>query len=75
MPAGWDIAASKIVGKEKCGLIVSYGDIDGLREAILKLKNDPDLRQKLGKNGRHAYDMKYGWEIMKQKLLNAYKLL
>lgn len=70
-----EAAASRIVSTENCGLIVPYGDVGAIREAILKLKNDPDLRMKLGANGRNAYEKKYGWEIMKQKILNAYNAL
>jgi glycosyltransferase involved in cell wall biosynthesis len=70
-----EIAASKIVQTEKCGLIVPYGNVDSIREAILRLKNNPDLRKELGENGRRAYEKKYSWNIMKEKLLNAYKAL
>jgi glycosyltransferase involved in cell wall biosynthesis len=62
-----------IVRKENCGLVVPYGDVRAIREAIVKLKNDPDLRQKLGANGRRAYEGKYDWRIMEQRLLTIYQ--
>ena len=67
------IAASEIVLEEKCGLIVPYGDINAIREAITKIKNYPDLRIKLGENGRKAYEEKYSWKIMERRLIDTYK--
>ena len=67
--------ASKIVAEEKCGLVVPYGDVEAIREAVVRLKNDTDLRQTLGNNGRRAYETHYSWEIMKGRLINAYEEL
>jgi glycosyltransferase involved in cell wall biosynthesis len=66
---------ANIVRKENCGLVVPYGDIDAIKEAILKLKNDPELRQGLGQNGRRAYENRYSWRIMEQHLLKSYRTL
>lgn len=63
---------ANIVRKEDCGLVVPYGDIDAIREAILRLKNDHNLRKALGENGRKAYDERYSWAIMESRLINAY---
>ena len=64
-----------IVRKENCGLVVPYGDVDAIREAVLKLRDDLPLYKRLGKNGRKAYEEKYSWRIMEQRLLDAYKQL
>lgn len=66
---------ANIVRKENCGLVVPYGDVDAIKEAIIKLKNDPDLRQRLGKNGRRAYKERYSWDIMEKRLIDAYKAI
>ena len=66
---------AEIVRKENCGLVVPYGDADAIREAIVKLKNNPQLRQTLGQNGRRAYESRYGWPIMEQRLLDSYQQL
>lgn len=63
---------AKIVQKEKCGIIISYGDVEALQKSILSLKNNPEFRFELGKNGREAYEERYSWEIMEKKLMNAY---
>ncbi|MCC6004034.1 MAG: glycosyltransferase family 4 protein [Thermofilum sp.] len=67
--------AASIVLKEKCGLVVSYGDYKDLRNAIMKLKADPLLKEELGKNGRRAYEQKYSWKLMEAKLLRIYNSL
>ena len=65
-------AASNIVAEEKCGLIVPYGDTNAIKEAILRLKNNPELCRELGENGRKAYENRYSWDIMRSRLINIY---
>ena len=62
-----------IVRKENCGLVVPYGDAKAIEAALLSLKNHPDLRQRLGQNGRRAYEQKYSWRIMERRLVDAYE--
>jgi glycosyltransferase involved in cell wall biosynthesis len=64
-----------IVRNNKCGLVVPYGDVGAMKDAILKLMNNPRLREELGKNGRKAYEEKYSWTIMENRLVAAYKNL
>jgi glycosyltransferase involved in cell wall biosynthesis len=66
-------AMAEIVREEKCGLVVPYGDVDAIKHAILKLKNDPALCRHLGENGRRAYETKYNWKIMEERLLEVYR--
>jgi glycosyltransferase involved in cell wall biosynthesis len=68
-------AMAKIFENERCGLIVPYEDTDKLRDAILTLKNDENLRKELGRNGRTAYETRYNWRIMEDRLLSSYKTL
>jgi len=64
-----------IVREENCGLIVPYGDVTAIKEAVLKLRNDPQLCKTLGQNGRRAYESRYSWRIMEQRLLDSYQQL
>lgn len=66
---------AKIVKSEKCGIVVPFGNIEALKEAIVSLKDDPRLRHNLGNNGRSAYALKYSWTIMKTKLIGIYREL
>lgn len=63
---------TNIVKKEKCGVIVTYGDIDEIKKAIIMLKSNPSLSINYGNMGKLAFDTKYNWSIMKQKLLDLY---
>jgi len=58
--------------KNKCGVVVDGHNVEKIKEAILKLKNDRDLCKRLGMNGRIAYEQKYSWNLMRQRLLNLY---
>lgn len=65
----------RIVQGENCGIVMENLTTSALRSAILKLKNDAHLRVTLGKNGRAAYEERYGWSIMEQRLIEAHKRL
>lgn len=65
---------AEIVRKEKCGIVIKYGNIHEIKEAITQLKSQK-LREMLGDNGRDAYEHKYGWEIMRVRLINQYEYL
>jgi glycosyltransferase involved in cell wall biosynthesis len=61
------------VEKENCGLTVNGNSIDEIREAIIKLRDNPDLCMQLGANGRRVYEQKYNWGYMEQRLLTLYR--
>ena len=63
------------VREECCGIVVPFGDKDALENAVLTLKNNPELRKELGENGRRAYETKYNWKIMEKRLLDLYASL
>jgi glycosyltransferase involved in cell wall biosynthesis len=64
---------SRIVHKYKCGIAVPYGDLRALKHAILKLKNDVTLREKLGKNGKVAFKENFAWDLIKKRFINCYQ--
>ena len=66
--------AIKVI-RSKCGFAVDANDVGEVRDTILKLKNDQKLCKMLGVNGRKAYEQKYGWSVMKQRLLDLYSKL
>ncbi|MCI5145678.1 MAG: glycosyltransferase, partial [Candidatus Electrothrix sp. AR3] len=45
---------------------------DSFAEQILKLAEDPELRKRLGANGRLLYEKKYNFSAFQQRLENAY---
>jgi glycosyltransferase involved in cell wall biosynthesis len=64
-----------IVREEDCGIVIGEISPDEIRKAILTLKNDDGLRERLGKNGRRAYDQKYSWSIMEKRLTELHSRL
>lgn len=70
-----DTAMADVVEKENCGLVVDCNNIEEIREAIEKLKGNPELCRELGANGRRAYEQRYSWETMRQRLLTLYREL
>ena len=64
---------TKIVKDENCGIIVNYGNIKEIKQAILTLKENPLLCRTFGENGRRAHEQKYSWAIMEKRLVHAYK--
>ena len=61
-----------IVKKENCGMVIPYGDENALKNSISLLKDNPSLKKRLGDNGRIAYEKKYKWSIMENRLVNIY---
>ena len=55
-----------------CGITVDYDDINQIKSAISYLKDDTELRKKLGDNGRKAFEKKYNWTNMEEKLYKIY---
>ena len=56
-----------------CGIIVDFSDINQIKEAIVLLRDNPDLRRKLGQNGRKAFLQKYNWTRMELELYKIYE--
>lgn len=63
----------KTILESQCGLVVEYGNVDELEAAFQMLVRDNDLRARLGKNARQAYETRYGWQIMTERLLHLYE--
>ena len=61
--------------EENCGLVVDANNVEEIKEAILKLRDNPKLCAELGANARRAYEERYSWEIMEQRLLALYREL
>jgi len=68
-----DTAMAHIVEHENCGLVVDCNSVAEIRKAIASLKQDPELSQQLGANGRRAYEQKYSWKIMEERLIALYQ--
>ncbi len=63
-----------LVERERCGLAAPY-TIDGFREAVARLRDDPVLAEQLGRNGLAAAKREYNWVAEQHKLLSLYEEL
>ena len=68
-------STTKKVTGENCGLAVNSGDVQEIKQAIIKLRDNPQLCRELGANARQAYGQRYGWDIMSQRLVELYNQL
>ena len=64
--------AAKLTEKYRCGITVEYNE-KSIREAIIKLRDNPQLRDELGKNAFKAAKEIFNWENEKKRLLKVYE--
>ena len=67
-----DTNIDSIVERHHNGLVVEYGNVQELENA-LSLLTDSAQRELMGGNSRRAYDDEYGWGKMKDKLSALYR--
>ena len=65
----------ELVKEIEFGIVVEYGNIEQIRSAITVLRDDSEMRKRLGDNGRKAFLQKYNWSIMERKLYDVYENL
>ena len=63
--------AHEIVEETGCGIIVEY-DEEQIKEAIIALRDNRELRKRLSDNARKAFLKKYNWTNMEEKLFKIY---
>lgn len=67
--------ADKLIKETGCGILVDYDNKDQIKEALITLRDNHDLRLRLGENGRRAFLQKYNWPLMEARLLKSYEFL
>ena len=79
MRAGLPVIASDVGGvsesvqDQETGYLVPKGNADLLRDRIERLLTDPDLRIRLGANGRRAYEQHFTLDRMVASTLAVYR--
>ena len=68
------VYSGEVTEQEEAGLAVEYNE-EALREAIIRLRDDPGLRERLGRNALKAAMREYNWERQEEKLLKLYDSL
>lgn len=67
-----DTLAARIVREEACGIVVKYGDREGLKEALESIMLSPAESDAMGRRGRAAFERRYNWSAMEPLLLEMY---
>lgn len=62
-----------VVDHEKNGLLVSFGDVPALADAMQRLLDDSALRQTLGHNGQSKVRRDYTWPAVASRVLAVYQ--
>jgi len=81
MAAGIPVIAPRMAGYPEIiedgfnGLLFNPGDADDLAKKIGLLWNDPELRNRLGENGRKKLELQYSPEVYYRKLMAVYEEL
>ncbi len=65
-------AIRSLVSDDVDGLLVAPKDVNMLRQAIVKLANDSELRERLGNNGYEKMIANYTWDVVTAKYRNVY---
>jgi glycosyltransferase involved in cell wall biosynthesis len=71
MPIITNVSAD-VINEVGCGIMVDYNDKNQIKDAVVRLRDNRDLRRKLGNNGRKAFLQKYNWNIMEDELYKIY---
>jgi glycosyltransferase involved in cell wall biosynthesis len=81
MQVGIPVIASRlqrtreVIDRHGCGLCVDYTDMEALRAALARLRDDAAYRQRLGAAGRDAMLTNYRWEDEARRLCMRYAQL
>lgn len=63
----------KIVEGNNVGICIRHDDEQALKDAIMKLVNDPELYKQMCENGKRLAREKYNWASQEKKLFAVYK--
>jgi glycosyltransferase involved in cell wall biosynthesis len=55
------------------GLLVPPGDVEALRQALVRLLDDADLRRRMGAAGRARVEARFAWPVVLGATLEAYE--
>ena len=64
----------RIINEHQCGYVVEPDNLEALVEGIDRLLSNPELCEKLGRNGRHAAEKFYAWPKISERILSLIEL-
>ena len=69
----WAGGIPGVVDDGENGILVNFGDVPAMTEAVRLLLSDQPLRQRMGENGRSKVSTKYKWEKITEQVLDVYE--
>ncbi len=69
------VAIADLVESLGCGKVVPYGDRGAITRALEQLMLSPADCDAMGARGRAAFESRYNWRLMEDRLLSAYASL
>lgn len=57
------------------GLLVPFGDVAALAEAIVHISDDPQLAAEMGRRGQAKVATQYGWPAVADRVLSGYRAI
>ncbi len=66
-------ALLELVADGRTGFLVQPRDAAALREAVLRLLGDPELRERLGRAARERARERFGWDTVIERTLAVYR--
>ena len=81
MSSGKPVIASRVggipelVSNNKNGILVSPGNVEQMVEALLRLLENPSLRNRMGDMGRKIVEEKFDWKKIGQLYLTEFEKL
>jgi glycosyltransferase involved in cell wall biosynthesis len=78
MSSGLPIVATRVAGSEelvhegKNGILVAPKDVDSLAQAVIRLINEPDLRERMGKRSKKLVHQ-YSWASVAEQYIELYQ--
>ncbi|MDX1418205.1 MAG: glycosyltransferase family 4 protein [Candidatus Promineifilaceae bacterium] len=64
-----------VVDHNQNGILIPFGDVTALADAIKLLLEDIQLNQALGRNGRKKLMENFTWEVVTKTVLDAYRMV
>ncbi len=64
-------ASRALVERADCGIVVRFGDVDGVVAAVERLSSDPDERRRLGANGYRYARENLDWAVDARQFVRA----
>ena len=66
------VSLERVVRGSNCGLVVPYGSVGNMADALIKLANDAGLARSMGENGHMAVKNQYNWDQTAKPLVQMY---